>query len=154
MYKYARDGIKIEKAARKISIKSIQNIEIDLPIVSFDIRCSKGTYIRSIARDLGLKLNCGAHLSNLIRTSQEKFMLSDACSIDDINLEKLISLENAFKDLDFVQLNERDSTAFLHGRSIKTDFDHAHLLRVYNSENQFIAIGKNTSTGFKHEYLV
>lgn len=154
MYKYARDGIKIEKAARKISIKSIQNIEIDLPIVSFDIKCSKGTYIRSIARDLGLKLNCGAHLSNLIRTSQEKFMLSDACSIDDINLEKLISLENAFKDLDFVQLNERDSTAFLHGRSIKTDFDHAHLLRVYNSENQFIAIGKNTSTGFKHEYLV
>jgi tRNA pseudouridine55 synthase len=154
MYQYARDGIKIEKAARKISIKSIQNIEIDLPIVSFDIRCSKGTYIRSIARDLGLKLNCGAHLSNLIRTSQEKFMLSDACSIDDINLEKLISLENAFEDLDFVQLNERDSTAFLHGRSIKTDFDHAHLLRVYNSENQFIAIGKNTSTGFKHEYLV
>ena len=49
MYKYARDGIKIEKAARKISIKSIQNIEIDLPIVSFDIKCSKGTYIRSIA---------------------------------------------------------------------------------------------------------
>jgi len=154
MYKYARDGIKIEKAARKISIKSIQNIEIDLPIVSFDIRCSKGTYIRSIARDLGLKLNCGAHLSNLIRTSQENFMLSDACSIDDINLEKLISLENAFEDLDFVQLNERDSAAFLHGRSIKTDFDHTHLLRVYDAENQFIAIGKNTSTGFKHEYLV
>ncbi len=154
MYKYARDGIKVEKAARKISIKSIQNIEINLPIVSFDIKCSKGTYIRSIARDLGSKLNCGAHLSNLIRTSQEKFMLSDACSIDDTNLEKLIPLENAFKDLDFVQLNERDSTAFLHGRSIKTDFDHVHLLRVYDAENQFIAIGKNTSTGFKHEYLV
>jgi len=154
MYKYARDGIKVEKAARKILIKNIQNIEIDLPIVSFDIKCTKGTYIRSIARDLGFKLNCGAHLSNLIRTSQENFMLSDACSIDDINLEKLISLENAFEDLDFVQLNERDSAAFLHGRSIKTDFDHTHLLRVYDAENQFIAIGKNTSTGFKHEYLV
>ena len=154
MYKYARDGINIEKAARKILVKNIRNILIEIPKVSFDITCSKGTYIRSIARDLGLKLNCGAHLSNLIRTSQEKFILSDACSIDDINLEKLISLENAFEDLDFVQLNERDSTAFLHGRSIKTDFDHAHLSTVYNSENQFIAIGKNTSTGFKHEYLV
>ena len=154
MYKYARDGIKVEKAARKILIKNIQNIEIDLPRVSFDIQCSKGTYIRSIARDLGLRLGCGAHLSKLIRTSQEKFTLSDACSIDDINLKKLISLENAFEDLDFIQLNERDSAAFLQGRSIETDFDHTHLLRVYDAENQFIAIGKNTSIGFKHEYLV
>ena len=81
-------------------------------------------------------------------------MLSDACAIDDINLEKLISIENAFEDLDFIQLNERDSKAFLHGRSIETDFDHTHLLRVYDDKNQFIAIGKNTSTGFKHEYLV
>ena len=154
MYKYARDGIKVEKAARKILIKNIQNIEIELPKVSFDIQCSKGTYIRSIARDLGLRLGCGAHLSKLNRTSQEKFMLSDACAIDDINLDKLISLEIAFEDLDFIQLNERDSTAFLHGRSIETDFHHTHLLRVYDDKNQFIAIGKNTSTGFKHEYLV
>ena len=154
MYKYARDGIKVEKAARKIFIKNIQNIEIELPKVSFDIQCSKGTYIRSIARDLGLRLGCGAHLSKLNRTSQEKFMLSDACAIDDINLEKLISLEKAFEDLDYIQLNERDSAAFLHGRSIETDFNHTHLLRVYDDKNQFIAIGKNTSTGFKHEYLV
>tara|TARA_A100001011_G_scaffold205024_1_gene213218 strand:- start:6741 stop:7583 length:843 start_codon:yes stop_codon:yes gene_type:complete len=154
MYKYARDGIKVEKAARKILIKNIQNIEINLPKVSFDVQCSKGTYIRSIARDLGLRLGCGAHLSKLIRTSQEKFMLSDACAIDDINLEKLISLEKAFEDLDFIQLNEGDSAAFLHGRSIETDFHHTNLLRVYDDKNQFIAIGKNTSTGFKHEYLV
>ena len=154
MYKYARDGIKVEKAARKILIKNIQNIEINLPKVSFDIQCSKGTYIRSIARDLGLRLGCGAHLSKLNRTSQEKFMLSDACAIDDINLEKLISLEKAFEDLDFIQLNEGDSAAFLHGRSIETDFHHTNLLRVYDDKNQFIAIGKNTSTGFKHEYLV
>ena len=154
MYKYARDGIKVEKAARKILIKNIQNIEINLPKVSFDVQCSKGTYIRSIARDLGLRLGCGAHLSKLIRTSQEKFMLSDACAIDDINLEKLISLEKAFEDLDFIQLNEGDSAAFLHGRSIETDFHHTNLLRVYDDKNQFIAIGKNTSKGFKHEYLV
>ena len=154
MYKYARDGIMVEKAARKIFIKNIQNIEIELPKVSFDIQCSKGTYIRSIAKDLGLRLGCGAHLSKLNRTSQEKFMLSDACAIDDINLEKLISLEKAFEDLDFIQLNEGDSAAFLHGRSIETDFHHTNLLRVYDDKNQFIAIGKNTSTGFKHEYLV
>ena len=154
MYKYARDGIKVEKAERKIFIKNIQNILIEIPKVSFDISCSKGTYIRSIARDLGAKLGCGAHLSGLIRTSQEKFMLSDACSLDDINLEDIISLEKAFEDLDFIKLNEKDSKAFIHGRSIERDFDHTNLLRVYDSANQFIAIGKNSSKGFKHEYLV
>ena len=154
MYKYARNGIKVEKAERKIFIKNIQNILIEIPKVSFDISCSKGTYIRSIARDLGAKLGCGAHLSGLIRTSQEKFMLSDACSLDDINLEDIISLEKAFEDLDFIKLNEKDSKAFIHGRSIEIDFDHTNLLRVYDSANQFIAIGKNSSKGFKHEYLV
>ena len=154
MYKYARNGIKVEKAERKIFIKNIQNILIEIPKVSFDITCSKGTYIRSIARDLGARLGCGAHLSGLIRTSQEKFMLSDACSLDDINLEGLISLEKAFEDLDFIKLNEKDSKAFIHGRSIEIDFDHTNLLRVYDSANQFIAIGKNSSKGFKHEYLV
>ena len=154
MYKYARNGIKVEKAERKIFIKNIQNILIEIPKVSFNITCSKGTYIRSIARDLGARLGCGAHLSGLIRTSQEKFMLSDACSLDDINLEGLISLEKAFEDLDFIKLNEKDSKAFIHGRSIEIDFDHTNLLRVYDSANQFIAIGKNSSEGFKHEYLV
>ena len=154
MYKYARNGIKVEKAERKIFIKNIQNILIEIPKVSFDISCSKGTYIRSIARDLGARLGCGAHLSGLIRTSQEKFMLSDACSLDDINLEDIISLEKAFEDLDFIRLNEKDSKAFIHGRSIERDFDHTNLLRVYDSANQFIAIGKNSSKGFKHEYLV
>ena len=154
MYKYARDGIKVEKAERKIFIKNIQNILIEIPKVSFDISCSKGTYIRSIARDLGARLGCGAHLSGLIRTSQEKFMLSDACSLEDINLEDIISLEKAFEDLDFIKLNEKDSKAFIHGRSIERDFDHTNLLRVYDSANQFIAIGKNSSKGFKHEYLV
>ena len=154
MYKYARNGIKVEKAERKIFIKNIQNILIEIPKVSFDITCSKGTYIRSIARDMGARLGCGAHLSGLIRTSQEKFMLSDACLLDDINLEGLISLEKAFEDLDFIKLNEKDSKAFIHGRSIERDFDHTNLLRVYDSANQFIAIGKNSSNGFKHEYLV
>ena len=154
MYKYARNGIKVEKAERKIFIKNIQNILIEIPKVSFDITCSKGTYIRSIARDMGARLGCGAHLSGLIRTSQEKFMLSDACSLEDINLEDIISLEKAFEDLDFIKLNEKDSKAFIHGRSIEIDFDHTNLLRVYDSANQFIAIGKNSSEGFKHEYLV
>jgi tRNA pseudouridine55 synthase len=63
MYKYAREGISVKKDARKINIYELKNIDIKLPKVIFDISCSKGTYIRSIARDLGLNLGCGAHLS-------------------------------------------------------------------------------------------
>jgi tRNA pseudouridine55 synthase len=154
MYKYARDGIKVEKEARKICIKKIYDISIELPKVSFDIECSKGTYIRSIARDLGAKLGCGAHLSNLIRTSQQKFMLSEAYSLDEVDLEKLISIERAFDHLDSIKLNEEDSRVFLYGRSIQLDFNQTNLLRVYDASNEFIAIGRNTNQGFKHEYLV
>ena len=154
MYKYARDGIKVEKEARKICIKKIYDISIELPKVSFDIECSKGTYIRSIARDLGVKLGCGAHLSNLIRTSQQKFMLSEAYSLDEVDLEKLISIERAFDHLDSIKLNEEDSRVFLYGRSIQLDFNQTNLLRVYDASNEFIAIGRNTNQGFKHEYLV
>ena len=154
LYKYARDGIKIEKAARRICIKNINNISIKMPKVSFDINCSKGTYIRSIARDFGSRLGCGANLSKLIRTSQEKFLLSDACSLDEISLKNLIPLENAFDDLDSIHLNEIDSRAFLHGKPIEINFNHENFLRVYDASNQFIAIGKNSSKGFRHEYLV
>jgi tRNA pseudouridine55 synthase len=154
MYKYAREGIKVKKSARKISIKNIQNILVDLPRVSFDITCSKGTYIRSIARDVGFRLGCGGHLSRLTRTSQGKFMLSEANSLDEIDLTHLISLEKAFEDLDFIQLNRNDCNLFLHGRGIEVDFDHTNLLRVYDPSKQFIAIGRNTNNGFKHEYLV
>ena len=125
-----------------------------MPKVSFDINCSKGTYIRSIARDYGSRLGCGANLSKLVRTSQEKFLLSDACSLEEISLKNLISLENAFADLDFIQLNENDSKTFLHGKPIEINLNHKNFLRVYDASNQFIAIGKNSSKGFRHEYLV
>lgn len=154
MYKYAREGIKIDKEARTIIIDQISNISINLPKVSFEIVCSKGTYIRSIARDLGNQLECGGHLSNLIRTNQEKFFISEATSIDEACEEDIIPLENAFKNLNSITLNQLDTSAFINGVPLKLKIDHFDLLRVYDSSKKFIAIGKNTLHGFKHEYLV
>jgi tRNA pseudouridine55 synthase len=154
MYKYAREGIKIDKDARTIIIDQISNISINLPKVSFEIVCSKGTYIRSIARDLGNQLECGGHLSNLIRTNQEKFFISEATSIDEACEEDIIPLENAFKNLNSITLNQLDTSAFINGVPLKLKIDHFDLLRVYDSSKKFIAIGKNTLHGFKHEYLV
>ena len=154
MYKYAREGIHVDKEARTITIDGITNISINLPKVSFSIACSKGTYIRSIARDLGNQLECGGHLSRLIRTSQEKFTINSAISIDEAREEDIIPLENAFDNLNTITLNQLDTNAFINGVPLKLKIDHSDLLRVYDPYKKFIAIGKNTLQGFKHEYLV
>ncbi len=154
MYKYAREGIQVDKEPRTITINQIANISINLPRVSFDITSSKGTYIRSIARDLGNKLKCGGHLSGLIRTSQEKFSINDANPIDKVREANIIPLENAFDNLSSITLNQHETNAFINGVALELKIDHSNLLRVYDSSKKFIAIGKNTTQGFKHEYLV
>ena len=67
LYEYARAGIEVERQKREVEIIFIDNISIELPYVNFDVKCSKGTYIRSLCRDIGDKLGCGASLSGLIR---------------------------------------------------------------------------------------
>ena len=94
LYKYAKEGKLIEKEPRDIKIYKILDIVIENAFVSFKISCSKGTYIRSIARDLGDKLGCGGHLVELVRLSQGKFELKDAKKVDDIQMSDLIKIEN------------------------------------------------------------
>ena len=83
LYKKARRGEKIIIKSRKVIINSIEIIEAELPRIRLIINCSKGTYIRSIAHDLGKKLNNGAHLISLIRTNIGEFNLKSSLSIED-----------------------------------------------------------------------
>lgn len=83
-YEFARDNKEIELKSRKITIKEFEITRIDLPEVDFRIVCSKGTYIRSIARDFGLYLNSGAYLTALCRTRIGEYKLCDAQEIEDI----------------------------------------------------------------------
>ena len=94
LYKHAREGRLIEKEPRDIKIYSILNIDVENSFVSFEISCSKGTYIRSLARDLGNKLECGGHLVELVRLSQGRFGLKDAKNVDDIQMSDLINIED------------------------------------------------------------
>ena len=94
LYKYAREGKLVEKEPRDIKIYQILDIVIENVFVSFKISCSKGTYIRSIARDLGDKLGCGGHLVELVRLSQGNFELKDAKKVDEIQMSDLINIEN------------------------------------------------------------
>ena len=93
LYKYAREGKLVEKQPRDINVYNISRITVDNPFVSFEVSCSKGTYIRSIARDLGDKLNCGGHLVELVRLSQGRFELNDAKKVDDVEMDDLIDIE-------------------------------------------------------------
>lgn len=83
-YEFARDNKEIELKSRKITIKEFEITRIALPAVDFRIVCSKGTYIRSIARDFGSYLNSGAYLTALCRTRIGEYKLSDAKKIEDI----------------------------------------------------------------------
>lgn len=90
-YEFARKGEEIELNPVKIRITDIQLCKYDLPYIEIAIVCSKGTYIRALARDIGEKLKCGAHLTGLTRTAIGSFHLNDAISIEEFQ-EKLLFL--------------------------------------------------------------
>ncbi|NWG02770.1 MAG: tRNA pseudouridine(55) synthase TruB [Syntrophaceae bacterium] len=78
LYRLARKGVEVERKQREVEIYKIQLKKIDLPFVHFQISCSKGTYIRSLGRDLGRKIGCGGHLRHLRRTRSGPFTLEQA----------------------------------------------------------------------------
>jgi tRNA pseudouridine55 synthase len=82
VYELARRGEHVELDARKITIKEFELTHIALPIVHFRVVCSTGTYIRSLANDVGVALGCGAHLSSLIRTRIGAFTLDQSMTIE------------------------------------------------------------------------
>ncbi len=85
-YEFARQGKEIELKHRDVVVSEFEITDVQLPHVSFRIVCSKGTYIRSIARDFGNALGVGAYLSELCRTRIGSFLLKDAQSIEDVTL--------------------------------------------------------------------
>lgn len=94
-YKLARENKKFILKEKEIEITKFQIVDIKSSVISFEIKCSKGTYIRSIARDFGNKLGCGAYLSNLRRTKIGDFDVNSASTIDDmVNIIKIEKSED------------------------------------------------------------
>lgn len=90
LYESARKGIEVKVDPRPVTIHEFEITKIELPVVHFKVKCSTGTYIRSLANDFGVALNCGAYLSSLCRTAIGDFTLNNAYSIE--NFEKEIAL--------------------------------------------------------------
>lgn len=81
-FEYARNGEELKLQAKKIVIKQIETEKFELPEIKIRVVCSKGTYIRSLARDIGKELNCGAYLTNLRRTKIGSFNVEDALTVN------------------------------------------------------------------------
>jgi tRNA pseudouridine55 synthase len=95
-YKFARKDQDPELASRQVNIREFEITRIEMPEVDFRVSCSKGTYIRSLARDFGLTLGSGAHLTALRRTRIGQFLLKDAWELDDLMTE--ITKESGLPD--------------------------------------------------------
>lgn len=106
LYRMARKGLEIERKEREVNIFQFEIKEMDLPLVEFEVSCSKGTYIRSLAKDVGRKMGCGAHLVQLRRVQSGLFSIEQAAAWQEVKaLEPdalqpwLLSLEEALPGL-------------------------------------------------------
>jgi tRNA pseudouridine55 synthase len=93
-YKFARKGVEMELDSVKVNFRELEIINFELPKLTIRIKCSKGTYIRSLARDLGKALNSGAYLSDLIRIGSGNFKLSDAKGLEEFEKNFKVDVTN------------------------------------------------------------
>lgn len=114
LYELARKGIEVERKARPVKVFSIDVLDIDLPRVTLSIHCGSGTYIRSIAHDLGERIGCGCAMESLVRTRVADYDISESLTLDEIS--------ELAKAGDFSFVKPVDSA--LHGQKlvVKEDF--------------------------------
>jgi tRNA pseudouridine55 synthase len=147
LYKLARKGIEIDRPDRTVYIQNIEITSVNLPFFQMTIACSKGTYIRSLCEDIGLKLGTGAHMSGLERTAVGSFHLGNAVSFDDLSEKEFISfsVDEVLNNLPQVTLTGNDYQQAKNGVRIISDsyrrFDGA-FIRMKDPEGKLFAIGR------------
>ena len=148
LYELARAGVEVDRPARPITIHSIELVAFDVPQVVIDVRCSVGTYIRSLAHDLGEVLGTGAHLTALSRTASGPFTLAEATSLDRVEATArdgdwttyLRSIDAALTDWPSVVLDERQQQRAVTGGRIETLQLNAERCRAYDTHGNLIAL--------------
>lgn len=173
LYELAREGIEVERKPRKIHIGAItilddSNLEKDNSFV-MEIKCSKGTYIRTLCNDIGERLGCGAAMQNLMRTRVGAFALDSAVKLSQVEemrdngtLESIIkSPEYIFRDLDAIHVSDNCRVILENGNSFRRDnlvsedpegvndkdfakemFSDGDMFRVYSEDDTFFGIYK------------
>lgn len=158
LYKLARKGETVERQSRSIVIHSLDLVDLDENLLTIDVHCSKGTYIRTLAEDIGKQLDCGAFLAQLIRTGVHPFWdercqtMEELQSLADSSPQKLDALllpvESGLSELPGLILEAKEAVAIQQGRVIQADFSQPPgLVILKNPNEQFIGIGEVSVDG-------
>ena len=157
LYEYAREGKKVEIEAREIEIYKIELISYDKKDeIVYKVKCSKGTYIRTLCKDIAKKLGTIGYMKELVRTRVDKFDIEKSLCLDEldnINInDKIITIEDIFSDKSKIDLNNRKLELFLNGVQLTKDLDD-EIYRVYNN-NKFIGIGTVKNRLLKRDIVI
>ena len=151
----ARAGIEVERKARTVKIFSIEIEKINLPYVTMQVHCSKGTYIRTLCNDIGEKLGCGAAMASLVRTQVDRFQLEDALTLERIEaLQKenelkpfILPVDQLFEYYDKIVVADKAICYLQNGNKINAGFCQGNIpgedgkkVRMYDTKDRFYAI--------------
>ena len=138
LYEYAREGIEIERAPRRVTIHGIDILHVQCDVLEIDVRCSKGTYIRTLAQDIGEQLGCGAHLIGLRRTGSGGVSLQGTVTLEALQAmteaerdAHLLPADVLLSDWPEVRLSADDAARFLTGLRRRVTLANAPHVRVY-----------------------
>ncbi|MCE4556061.1 tRNA pseudouridine(55) synthase TruB [Roseateles cellulosilyticus] len=141
LYEYAREGIEIERKSRRVTIHAIDIVAMHAGTVTLDVRCTKGTYIRTLAEDIGAALGCGASLAALRRTGSGALTLEGSVTLaqiealpDEQRAGLLTSPDRLLLDTPELRLNMADAVRFLSGLRRRVEAPDAERVRVYGPE--------------------
>tara|TARA_B100000795_G_scaffold16442_1_gene11005 strand:+ start:738 stop:1649 length:912 start_codon:yes stop_codon:yes gene_type:complete len=153
LYSYARDGINIPRPKRKVTIYAIDLKEYEENNLKLKIKCSKGTYIRTLAEDIGDQLNVGGYLIELRRTNIGNLSIENALNIDQIEITKdedklklLLPPEELLSEYEKIILNTHEENAIKDGKAIQQKIKISGLYRLYGVNNDFIGLGEIDKT--------
>jgi len=161
LYKLARQGIEVEREARPVTIFELVLRGMGPETLDLGVHCSKGTYIRSLAEDIGTELGCGAHVAELRRTGVGQFSIEDAVSMDTVVGRSgdgpegmdplLLPIQEAVVNLPRVELSEHTGAYLLQGQPVQvSSAPKAGLVQLFHSlgtEERFIGIGEVLDDG-------
>jgi tRNA pseudouridine55 synthase len=165
LYELARAGEHVDVPTRTVMVHEIEIVDYSPPDLILAVRCGKGTYIRSIARDIGATLGTGAYCHALRRTNSGSFCLADAWTLDELAERDVrdewpqIALhpDAALADLRAVVLGSRDRDAWYHGRPVQLPGlagETATVVRAYGDDGRFLGIGNRTDDDWLKPTLV
>ena len=154
LYELARAGQVIERQPRPVTIHSIQILSTDLPRVTFDVSCSKGTYIRSLCRDIGEKLGCGAVMERLIRTEVKGFTIEESLTLDAVEkarddgtlMQHVLTTDKLMPDIPELHISAKGEKLLANGNKLSADsFVENQIYRdtyvkVYDENGRFVAL--------------